>query len=143
MRLGFAFIANAGESTPNGRFSVLGGGTDGFLIGKTPTTIPALALVFELRFRPEDCGRDYRMRIGILAPSGSEEDTGANHSITPAPDPYFPTRDTTAYVVAQIVNWEVRETGVHRFRYYVNDSLVGEIECGIIIPEKPPASEGG
>lgn len=70
MEFGFAFMANAAEVGQDGRFYALGGGIDGIAVDALPASIPAMAIVVQLRFRPEECGVEHRLRMTISRPDG-------------------------------------------------------------------------
>jgi hypothetical protein len=77
----FAFLADAAETPPGGKFHVLGGGISR-IGGKTwPLRQPHLCLVVGMTVTAAEVDREHEIRFVLLDPDGHEV-TGANGSIT-------------------------------------------------------------
>ena len=70
MRLGFTFLANAGEFAPDGRLYVLGGDLDILIVPNFPNTQPSMVLVIKFRLDDADLSTDHEIRVLIVGPTG-------------------------------------------------------------------------
>jgi hypothetical protein len=70
MEVAFAFLANFGEITPDGRLNVIGGDIDALNSDEVPFTFPLLCFVAKLLFDPEELGRELEIATEIVDPSG-------------------------------------------------------------------------
>lgn len=76
----FAFLADAAETPPGGKFHVLGGGISR-IGGRTyPLRQPHLCLVVGMTVTVAEIGREHEIRFVLLDPDGHEV-TGANGTI--------------------------------------------------------------
>lgn len=131
MELGFAFLANAGEIGPDGRFFALGGGIDGISVPSLPITIPALFVLIQLKFRPEECDIPYRFRMTETLPDG---DSGRMESVTeftPARGVVLTKTFIYQYLSVSIFGYHLTQEGEYRLNFLVNDNPIGELRFSV------------
>lgn len=70
MRLGFTFLAMAGEYAPDGRLNVLGGDLDILVAPSFPATQPSMVLIIKFRLDDADLLTEHEIRVLIVGPTG-------------------------------------------------------------------------
>jgi hypothetical protein len=70
MHLLYAFPANAADLTPDGRFSVLGGGFETIHGRSFPLVQPSMAVIVKLAVAPAECGREHHFQATLTGPGG-------------------------------------------------------------------------
>lgn len=138
MKLGFAFLANYADLQADGRFSVSGGGIDGYVLDNLPTTIQTVALVACVVFEPQECGESYTVKLTYQVPRGVEQAMLMQPTLTPKLDAYFPERNENLYIVIPMSNWIITMVGFYNFHFYVNDVKLGSVEVGVAVKSASP-----
>lgn len=141
MDLGYAFLANYAELTPDGHFSAVNAGIDGFVVEKLPERIVQKAIVAYFRFMAEECDRDYEVTLSLTEPDGQELVFDGSSRVSPRRDEYFPDRPGGINVIFPIYSWEIRREGIYVIRMYVNSVYSGELTLGIV--HRPSEQDGG
>jgi hypothetical protein len=134
MRLNFAFLAQAAELVPDGRFFVLGGGIDRITIPSFPGVIPSLALVAELLFSGDEYAQPYPVRVTVTRPDGKVQDLGEILVLSPRAEPEWPERGRTAHLVCQINSFLIPLPGIYEFQFSIHDQHLGEFSVRIAQP---------
>jgi hypothetical protein len=135
MRLGFAFIANSAEASPDGRFHVIGGGIDGFTLPSLPSMIPTLALIVSLHFSSDECEQDYVFRLITSNPDGSDFGLNIAYPLAVRINPEVPDFGSHQKLVITFTGVSLSKSGKHRFIFYVNDAEVGQLEFNVgVVP---------
>ncbi len=127
MELEYAIFAKAADLSPDGIFSLIGGGFDGIAVSKFPAMTPPVALLAHLRLKPEEVGRTYRLRIDVVAPDGRLLPAGDESAVTPerpSPDPRRPPGYT---IVLQVYGVELPVPGEYQFRLFVDGRPLGTV----------------
>jgi hypothetical protein len=68
MQLNYAFLADAVETHPDGKFSVLGGGVGLIYAQQFPAIHPTLALIIQLAVTKEEADHEHELRLELLTP---------------------------------------------------------------------------
>jgi hypothetical protein len=130
MKFGFAFVANYAEPLPDGKFSVVSGGLDGYLSPSLPTVVHFVSIVAGFKFSPEECDKEYEFGLSLIDPDGLEFALGAFKS-TPRPDPYFAERPGSLHAVFNVVNWKINKYGFYYFQFSVDGERIGSMDFAI------------
>ena len=141
MEFGFAFAAESAQPIPDGRFSVLGGGLDGYIAPSLPIIARSLALIVELRFKHDECGRKHSLKMQVMGPGGNKVQELDNIALAPEPDPHFPEHPMNLHVVINLINLVFDSTGFYKFVFISSDKTIGVMEFGIALAE-PKADPG-
>ncbi len=142
MDLGFAFLANAAEVGPDGRFYVLGGGIDGITAASVPALLPAVAVVASVRFSAEECGRSHKLRLTITRPDGSDAGVEPSINLDPTAYPLLPQLGPDLKVAFNLFNFVLPEFGRYSFNFFIGDRRIGDF-CLNVAEPPPNAAAGG
>jgi hypothetical protein len=137
MILRFAFLANSAEVGPDGRFYVIGGGIDSLGVPSIPLAFPALALLLELYFEPEECGRRFEISLTLTLPDGSDAGVQLKTSGSPEPSKSFNQPGSIVHVVFSFYSLALTQVGDHRFNILVDGRPIGHhvVAVGIMDPQ--------
>jgi Family of unknown function (DUF6941) len=123
MRLSYVILADAAESTSNGKFSLLGGGIETIFAPAFPTVQPGLAIVAKLLASAPEAEQELELHIEI---------TGPNEYHAPLGDVRFksvPVRGTSENTAINlIINMQVLripEPGSYTLHFSVDDQEIG------------------
>lgn len=72
LQMSYAFLAESGQFTPDGKLWVLGGDIDTLIAHDFPLVYPSLTLLVKLLVPEEDALNDHRLRAYLTGP-GNEE----------------------------------------------------------------------
>src|SRR5207253_6014820 len=124
-----AFFAKAAELLRDDTFAVVGGGFDAVLVPDFPLTVPMVSLVIKLLVRPEECGREYRLRLEAESPGGQAllPLAGAETPFTPQLDPNLPGKAVGFTTIITTANLVLPEPGDCEFRFFVDGQQVGSV----------------
>jgi hypothetical protein len=70
MELSYIILADAAETTSNGKFSLLGGGVETIFAPAFPTLQPGLAMVAKLLVSTSEAEQEHEFHIEITGPNG-------------------------------------------------------------------------
>jgi len=73
MRLAFAFLADAAQTTADGKLWVFGGDIEDIVAAELPVTVAALALVVKLLLTEEESERAHQLRLQFVQPDGTQQ----------------------------------------------------------------------
>ncbi len=127
MRLAFAFLADAAQSTPDGKLWVLGGDFEDLFVPEFPAMHGALALVVRLRVPPLECGQPHRLRVEFVDSDGKKADPQLALEFRAELAPGHPTRDVGAGFVLNFQQIRYERPGDYAFHIFVDD-----LESGIV-----------
>lgn len=123
MKLSYVILADAAESTSNGKFSLLGGGIETIFAPAFPTVQPGLAMVAKLLASASEIEQEHVFHIEI---------TGPNDYHAPLGDLKFtvvPLRgESESAMINLIINMQVLlfpEPGAYTLHFSVDDQEVG------------------
>jgi hypothetical protein len=126
MQLGFAFLADAAVSTPDGKISVLGGNFDTIYVAAVPAQHPAMVLVVNLRVQPTECGRQHRLRLEFWDPDGQ--------SVRRSDQPHKP---VNVNLTVHLQGLTIPRVGDYAFHVLVDDLEVGVMPLSVVQVQAP------
>lgn len=132
MKLRFAFLANAADTTKDGRFFVMGGGFDVLIAPKTPIGMYALAVVAQVAFSRDESGREYGVRMSISDPNGSDMGVDTIATVSPESPPVTEDIPLTVNICYNVYNVEFKMTGAYTLGFSVDDKPIGEHRFWIV-----------
>jgi len=71
MDVEYAFLADAAQTSSDGKLYVLGGGIDRIFAKKFPAVHPAMSLVLKMRLHPTECEREHALELELSDPDGN------------------------------------------------------------------------
>jgi hypothetical protein len=92
MHVAYAFLARAGEFTPDGTLNVLGGDIDTIYGRAFPVMQPHIAFILKIVLDAADLGRTYEVRVSLVGPQGERPLPGDVRLSVHAPVPPLPDR---------------------------------------------------
>jgi hypothetical protein len=135
MRLSYAFLADAAQFTEDGKLWVLGGDLATLRAQEFPHKYPALALVVKFLLRPDECGREHRIRVQLREPTG-EALADTLTSAAPEPRTDFPEEEVGLAFVLNYQQTLFPSPGKYSFIITVDDEELGVMGFHVI---RPPA----
>lgn len=132
MRLGYAFLANAGEFTPDGKLNVLGGDLDTLAGTGFPLTHPYMVLIIKLLLDSDDMGREHALRVETLTPSGDLIRDPLEIPIIAPTDAPRPGHPPALAFVMQMANLVFGEPGKYVWRVYADGSELASLQLHVI-----------
>lgn len=70
MDVEYAFLADAAQTSSDGKLYVLGGGIDRIFAKEFPAAHPAISLVLKIRLHPTECEREHALEVELSDPDG-------------------------------------------------------------------------
>ena len=129
MKLAYAFLADAAQVTPDGKFSVSGGGVEILTAPGFPVLTPSLSLLIRLIVEQDELGRAHELRLELLDPD--------NHNLLPldAESTFAPQLHPRTFVdmslsymfVVNIPGFVFPSAGRYVFRVLIDSAPVGEV----------------
>jgi hypothetical protein len=84
MKLAYAILADAAQVTPDGKFSILGGGIEILNSVALPAMVPSLALIIRLSLDPDSLSIQHILQVELVDPDGLQSLANiAESSFTP------------------------------------------------------------
>jgi Family of unknown function (DUF6941) len=71
MEVEYAFLADAAQTSSDGKLYVLGGGIDRIRAKKFPTAHPSMSLVLKLKLHPAECEREHTLEVELWDPDAN------------------------------------------------------------------------
>jgi hypothetical protein len=137
MEVDYAILAAYAELYPDGRVSLMSGGLDALTLKVAPGAPSGpFYLATRLVFSAEECGKDYQMRIELVAPDDTVVEPGEPQRIhAPPPAPGRKTKVTFVLTAAAVLS----VFGDYKFRI-----LIDEVEKKVVVftvqPQSPTES---
>lgn len=125
MELTYVILADAAELSPNGKFSLLGGGIENIFAPTFPAIHPGLALVVRLRARSSEVEQDHKFHVDIIGPNDFNVTPGTIIEFKPRTMPGEPDRPVAFTLVMNIVPIVLPEPGTYLGHLYVDSQEVG------------------
>lgn len=136
MEFRFAYLANAAEVGPDGRFFVLGGGIDILGVPKLPERHPYLSVVFRVHFNEEELAGDHSphdFSLTITRPDGTESEPLMTRSLLLKPMPLFSDLGLNVDLAFSFTGMPFIQEGVHVLNIQVDGRKVGASPFGVTI----------
>jgi hypothetical protein len=131
-----AFLANAAEMLPDGRFSALGGGIDGIAVPGFPATLPSVAIVLRFRIVQAEYHRGHVIGITLTRPDQTDIGVGAlvRHpgvqNMGPAIGPFE--QGMIVNVVVNLSLVSLTMPGVYVFNFTVDGAQIGTLSVPVV-----------
>ena len=132
MELRHAFVADAAQSTPDGKIWVLGGDFDTIFVPKFPVMHPAMALVLKITMQPLECDREHQLRIELVDDDGKKVHDPIQLSFHAQPDPRHPHRPVGVGMVLNFQNLRFEGPGNNSFHILVDDIELGRVPLYLV-----------
>jgi hypothetical protein len=143
MELADAFLANAAEIQPDGRFFVLGGNIEVLRTPLFPFHQPTLSVVVGVRASAGECGREHHLQVTAVGPDGQAICPAFDLPFTPVIEAGPPRRIPKFGAVMTIQGVVFPVEGEYRFSLLVNGQVIGSITLYIerTAVDNPPGEE--
>jgi len=135
----FAFLADAAETPPGQKFSVLGGGVTRIGGPGFPLRHPHIALVICLAVTVPEFGREHEVRIVLLDPDGHEISSAQGGIVAAGAGDG---RDTLVTFSVDLWSISFPSAGDYSFRILVNGSERKRIPLEVVQMAAPPGAPG-
>jgi len=135
----FAFLADAAETPPGQKFSVLGGGVTRIGGPGFPLRHPHIALVICLAVTVPEFGREHEVRIVLLDPDGHEISSAQGGIVAAGAGDG---RDTLVTFSVDLWSISFPSAGDYSFRILVNGSERKRIPLEVVQMAAPPGPPG-
>jgi hypothetical protein len=132
----YAFLADAAQTAPGGKFHVLGGGVTRLGGRGFPLRHPHLAIVVGLRVTAVETGRRHEVRFILLDPDGAEVASATGNLVAHGTDD---ARDEIVTFSIDLWNLTIPAAGEHSFRILVNGSERQRLALQVVeLEDQPP-----
>jgi hypothetical protein len=135
----FAFLADAAETPPGQKFSVLGGGVTRIGGPGFPLRHPHIALVICLAVTVPEFGREHEVRIVLLDPDGHEISSAQGGIVAAGAGDG---RDTLVTFSVDLWSISFPAAGDYSFRILVNGSERKRLPLEVVQMAAPPGAPG-
>jgi hypothetical protein len=138
MRLEDIFLARFADLTPDGLFTIVGGGVNRINAGGLPWSWGILFMLARLRFSPEEAAARHTAAVERQTPDGQIEPLGDESSLPPlssdveiGPDGMVGLNFTYC-----LVSLQFPRAGVYKYRLKIDGHEVGAVELLVAGPEQ-------
>ncbi|SRR5216684_2767420 len=125
MELIYVIPADAAQASPDGKFSLLGGGIENINALAFPAVQPGLALVVRLRVLASEAEQDHKFSVDIIGPKDFRVTSGDIAEFRPTPLHGVSDRPLTVNLILNMTLLVFPEPGTYHFRLYVDSQEVG------------------
>ena len=125
MKLIYVIPADAAQASPNGKFSLLGGGVESINVSSFPAVHAGLALVVRLDVLASEAEQDHKCSIDIVGPKDFRVKSGDILEFRPTL-PSVPDRPFAINLILNMPLLVFPESGAYDFHLYVDGQEVGE-----------------
>lgn len=139
MRIAYAFFAKFVDLSPDGTFTVIGGGFTGLSTPTLPFVVPSLSFLVHLSLQTEECDQDHRLQIEVFDPTGSKLALGnevpfnlGQHRLDADLEKGFSTG-------LNVINFEFALAGKYEFRVHIDGQ---HVETFPLVIAQQPSQEG-
>jgi hypothetical protein len=136
MELERIFLARFAEITPDGLFTVVGGGMNRIGVSRFPWSLGFLFLLTQYRVTAEEAGRQHVMSVERETPNGRTEPIGAEFPMIPL-TPNTPVGPDGKFVFSLsylLANPTFPEAGVYKYRLKIDGQRIGEVQLLVVGP---------
>jgi hypothetical protein len=125
MELIYVIPADAAQVSPNGKFSLLGGGIENINAHSFPAVQPGFALVVRLRVLASEAEQDHKFSIDIIGPKDFRVTSGNITEFKPTSLYGASDRPFAVNLVLNMPLLVFPEPGTYHFHLYVDSQEVG------------------
>lgn len=127
MRIQFALLADAAQATPDGKFSIIGGGLDTIYAAKFPALHQSISMVIKLDVTKAEIGIEHTLRIELKSPLNATAMPPLVGKFTPQSNKDHPDWAVTAQLAITIAPLILETEGNYTFRLSVDNVEHGKI----------------
>ena len=138
MKLDFAFLADAAQTTPDGKFSVIGGGLNVISVSQFPALHSSLSMLIKLQLTQAETGREHDLRVELLNPLNATAMPPLGAKFTPTVLSSQSDLPVTAQFAITLTGLIFEMPGKYTFRLSVDNLPIGEIP--LYTAKQPPAT---
>lgn len=131
MELIYVILADAAEASPNGKFSLLGGGIETIYASTFPAIHPRLDLVVRLRVLASETEQEHKFSVNINGPNDFHVTTGNIAEFRLAPLSNTPNHPITINLVVNVSTPVFPEPGTYIFQLYVDGQEIGAVPLNV------------
>lgn len=132
MELIYVIVADAAQTNPNGKFSILGGGVENIHALTFPAIHPGLALVVRLSVQASEANQSHDFRVDIAGPNDFYVTAGGIAEFRSVALGDEPDRPTALNLVMTMPILVFPEPGTYHFRLYVDSKEVGNYPLDVL-----------
>jgi hypothetical protein len=132
MEVEYAFLADAAQSSSDGKLYVLGGGFDEIRAAKFPAVHPQMALVLKLSLHPSECEREHKTRIELWDADGNRVGPQLDAAFVAARRTDRPASDVYVQLVLNMLQTQFPKPGMYGFQISVDERHLKTVSLGII-----------
>lgn len=125
MELIYVIVADAAQASPNGKFSILGGGVETINALVFPAIHPGLALVVRVSVQASEANQSHDFRVDIAGPNDYNVSAGGITEFRSVALHDEPDRPTTLNLVMNMPILVFPVPGTYLFRFYIDNKEVG------------------
>lgn len=126
MELIYVIPADAAEASPNGKFSLLGGGIENIYVSTFPAVHPGLALVVRLRVLASEAEQSHNFRVDINGPNDFHVTAGEIAEFRLKVSQGEHDRSNILSLIVNMSPLVFPEPGTYLFQLYVDSQEVGQ-----------------
>jgi hypothetical protein len=139
MKLGFACFAKFVDMSPDGTFTILGGGFDVLALDRVPGNIPILSLFILLDIPAEEAGLHTLKLTGIGPTGDSFEPFSAEQQFKAEAPPSSVTQDMKLKLILFLSGLHFPQEGLYVVRFQSDGNELGELRMHV---RQKPVHEG-
>ena len=125
MELIYVIAADAAQASPDGKFSLLGGGIENVYTPSFPAIQPGLALVVRLRAQASEAKEPHNFRVDIAGPNDFNATAGGIAGFRSIDSQDVPDHPVTLNLIMNMPILVFPEPGTYDFHLYVDTQEVG------------------
>lgn len=118
MEVEYALIADAAQTSPDGKLYVMGGGIDRIFADQYPALHPTMALVVKIRLHPVECDKPHKLAIELWNEDGQQFGPKIEGEFEAKRQPKA--RSGSVQMVLNIMGLEFPKEGDYEFHISVN-----------------------
>jgi hypothetical protein len=131
MELIYVIPADAAQGSPNGKFSLLGGGIETINAHSFPAVQPGFALVVRLRILASEAEQDHKFSIDIIGPKDFRVTLGDIIEFKPASSYGASDRPFAVNLILNMPLLVFPEPGTYHFHLHVDNQEVGTFPLNV------------
>lgn len=132
MKLAYALLADAAQTTPDGKISMLGGDFDSIFAQTFPARHSSLTLVMRFDVEKEECGLEHQFRVAISGPLNTPVVAPLTGAFVPQASPVYLNRPVKAFVTMMLQNLTFESQGTYNFNITVDGRSMGKVTLYLV-----------
>ncbi len=137
----YAFLADAAQTSPDGKLYVLGAGINQIKAVGFPAMHPQMSLVVKLNMHPSECDRAHSTDIELWDEDGSKIGGTMNRPFQVPRRKDFPARNVFFQMILNLIGTEFPRAGTYGFQISVDGRHIKSVPVELIQVEAPSTPE--